>query len=103
MDDICRYLVFLNESKYVIDESININTDDRYIEIDQQIGPETSNEWFSLRELAKVTGSTIYKAVGCDGLGKQKDHCEKVICGIPVKEPSEEIRAAIEHGVTNEI
>ena len=78
-DDICRYLSLLHESKYVIDESVNINTDDRHVEIDQQIGPEASSgflkqkstEWFSLRELAKVTGSTIYKAVGCDGLGRK--------------------------------
>ena len=111
MEDICRYLFILNEAKYVIDENVNINTDDRYIEIDQQIGPEASSrfvkqksaKWISLRELARVTGSTIYKAVGCDGLGKQKDHFEKVICGVPEKEPSDDIKAAMEHGVTNEI
>ena len=110
-DDICRYIAFLNESLYVIDNNVNINDDDRYIPIDQQIGPEgssrflkqKSNEWFSLRELARITGSTIHKAVGCDGLSKQKDHFEKVICGIPENEPSEEIKAAMEHGVINEI
>ena len=48
-------------------------------------------------------GSTIYKAVGCDGLGKQKYHFEKVICGILDKEPSLFIKEDMEHGVNNEI
>lgn len=98
-EDICRFLEFLNKSKYDIGKSVNINTDDRFFDIDQQIGPEDSrrflkqksNSWFSRRVLTKVTGSTIYKAVGCDGLGKQKDHFEKVVCG--TIEPSEDIRA----------
>lgn len=90
---------------------VNLQTTDKYISIDEQIGDETnerfiqhkSEKWHKLRSAAKVTGSTIYTALGCDGLARLKSHFEKVVCGIPDPEPTQEVKKAMEHGSKNEI
>ena len=30
----------------------------------------------------KVTGGTIFKAIGLDGLKRQKEHFDSVVCGV---------------------
>ena len=30
----------------------------------------------------KVAGSTTFKAIGLDGLKRQKDHFDSVVCGV---------------------
>jgi len=43
---------------------------------------QRSQEWINARRNAKVTGSTIYTAIGCDSLKKQKQHFDKVFSGV---------------------
>ncbi|KAJ8309057.1 hypothetical protein KUTeg_013931 [Tegillarca granosa] len=50
-----------------------------------------------------VTGSTIYQALGLDGLKKQKAHFDKVVCGIAEPEKSPEIQNRLDYGTKNEI
>ena len=43
---------------------------------------QRSAKWFQERAKMKVKGSTIYKALGCDGLKRQKEQFESVICSL---------------------
>ena len=61
-----------------------------------------SDDWFSLRQRAKVTGSTLYKAIGLETLQKMKEHFDTVICGVPEQKPSPEAENAMKHGTMNE-
>ena len=38
-------------------------------------------EWYSLRESCRVTGSTMFKALGFDTLSRQKEHHHTFVCG----------------------
>ena len=64
---------------------------------------QRSDKWFEERKKVKVTGSSVYRAVGCDGLKNQKEHFNQVINGALPAEPSEVQRLAMEHGTESEI
>ena len=58
--------------------------------------------WFERRKDMKVTGSTMFQAIGLDGLKRQKEHFDSVVCG--VQNPrSESVENALEYGKKNEI
>ena len=63
---------------------------------------QRSPEWFSTRKKFSVTGSTLHKGLGLDGLKKQKEHI-RILLG-EVEEPaiSEELQEALNHGTDNE-
>ncbi|KAH3771648.1 hypothetical protein DPMN_172974 [Dreissena polymorpha] len=50
------------------------------------------------RKRVKVTGSSLFTAIGGDGLKRLKDHFDKA-----EKDPTLEQKKAMEHGVVNEI
>ena len=58
-----------------------------------------SDKWFEERKKVKVTGSSVYRAVGCDGMKTQKEHFDQVINGALPAEPSEVQRLAMEQRV----
>ncbi|CAC5410294.1 unnamed protein product [Mytilus coruscus] len=65
---------------------------------------QRSEEWFQLREKFKVTGSSLYKALGLDLLKNQQSHFDKVISGKKsTEEFSKEVKKRMEHGTINEI
>ena len=64
---------------------------------------QRSQEWIDARRNAKVTGSTIYTAIGCDSLKKQKQHFDKVFSGVEADEPSEAQHDAMLHGTQSEV
>ena len=114
IDKLCRYIAHLNNEMFVDDTMVNLQSHERYLRIENQLEqhsqttntrliPQRSEQWHGLRKEAKITGSTIYQAIGCDGLARQKDHFEKVMCGVSEKEPSPEAKAAMNHGTVNEI
>lgn len=43
---------------------------------------QRSAVWFESRKAMKITGSTIFTAIGLDGLKRQKDHFDSVVCGV---------------------
>lgn len=53
---------------------------------------QRTDVWLEMRKCAMVTGSTIHGALGLDGLAKQKEHFDKVICGLPDKEKSDKTK-----------
>ena len=108
------YISGMNNVQFIDQKYVNLEEEKKYVSIQENVSMsddqtstrlivQKSDEWFQLRNQAKVTGSTLYKAIGCDGLGKQKDHFEKVICGVPEKEHSAEVKAMMDWGTTNEV
>lgn len=55
-----------------------------------------------LRKQAFVTRSTLYAATGLDGLEKQKEDFDKVICKVE-EEKSNQVKKNMEYGTKNEI
>ena len=64
---------------------------------------QRSVEWKSLRQTARVTGSTFNAALGLDTLAKQKEHHYTFICGRSAHEPNEELAKKFRHGTENEV
>ncbi|WAR22547.1 LOW QUALITY PROTEIN: hypothetical protein MAR_016521 [Mya arenaria] len=51
---------------------------------------QRSPKWHAIRKKATVTGSTFFKALGFEGLKKQREHFQDIICGLPLPDSSEE-------------
>ena len=70
---------------------------------DKSIIKQRTPQWIEERKTKKVTGSTIYQAIGCDGLKRQREHFDKVVSHIDPPSPSEIQQKAMRHGVESEI
>ncbi|CAG2203301.1 unnamed protein product [Mytilus edulis] len=64
---------------------------------------QRSEEWFSIRKQAKVTGSTLYKAIGLENLSSMRDHFDNVICNLKEAPKNQFTISAMQHGTDNEI
>ena len=112
IDEILKCMCCINGSELVEGEQMSLQKCSSYVEIEdteslhetiatRQVKQRTE-PWFKRRKLAKVTGSTMYKALGLDGLGKRKEHFDTVICGVPEKTVSQKTNQAMTHGTDNE-
>ena len=110
LEKICSSLstLLLSESLYWSGKPVHLETCRNFNEL---IESDTNNprfvkqqteKWKSLRQTAKVTGSTLYSALGLETLRKQQQHFEKVVCGIPEPMPSKEVQSYMDHGTENE-
>lgn len=92
--------VDLNEQEnYVcIKKMLNNTTDEstRYIK-------QRTQAWHTIRNRAKVTGSTMHTALGLGTLKTQQQHFDNVYNGVKKPEFSSNQKAAMLHGVNNEI
>lgn len=110
---ICLCLSAINGRKFIDEGMVDIGTIDSYktieniksnIESDKtRLIRQKSDEWFRIRSKVKVTGSTLFKSIGLDGLKNQKEYFETVICGVPQTHNSERAIEAMKHGKENEI
>ena len=75
---------------------------DRNDPLQTDLVKQNSETWYGLRQEAKVTGTTIYRALGLSTLCEQKEHYAKQISGedIPI---SPELQALFDYGKNNEI
>ena len=64
---------------------------------------QRSQEWFEVRKSARVTGSSVNKAIGLDTLAKQKEHHYVRVRGREPKPVSPELQKLFNHGMKNEI
>ena len=71
--------------------------------IETDITKQRSEEWFADRKMKKVTGSTIFAAVGCDTLKKQRQHFDEVISHVEPPPKTPEQQAAMKRGTDSEI
>ena len=71
--------------------------------IETSITKQRTDEWYEARKDMKVTGSTMYSAIGCDGLKKQREHFDKVFSKVSQNDTTSEQNAAMKHGIESEI
>ena len=71
--------------------------------LDTSVTKQRTDKWFSDRKGVKVTGSTIYKAIGCESLKKQKEHYDQVMNGIEPTAPTSEQEKFMKHGTDSAI
>jgi hypothetical protein len=69
---------------------------------DPQFTKQRTQAWFDLREGSRVTGSTMFKALGLGLLKEQQQHYDKVIKG-KQSSVSPELQALFDYGTTQEI
>ncbi|VDI45018.1 Hypothetical predicted protein [Mytilus galloprovincialis] len=88
-----------------IDQQMNCNLlpDNKDTNDDTRKIKQRSEEWFSIRKQAKVTGSTLYKAIGLENLSSMRDHFDNVICNLKEAPKNQFTIAAMQHGTDNEI
>ena len=63
---------------------------------------QRSQEWFEIRKLAKVTGSTLNSALCLSTVKKQAEHYDNVMNGKAPSEFLKHVRSAMEYGTANE-
>ena len=61
-----------------------------------------SEMWHKERKKARVTGSTLYKAVGLDTLSKQKDHHAEFVMGRTPQPFEPDVQKRLDHGLKHE-
>ena len=111
IDDLCRYVVISQNTKWTcngvfnmkpsrehITEDINISDTENYRYVAQR-----SSAWFAIRKIAKVTGSTIYNALGLGKFKFQLEHFDNVTFNKPKTEHSSEVNLRLQHGTENEV
>ena len=117
--EICRTGAFLNGVLHLFagGRTVDISTQENVKllksveEMKEQLNTEElptacvkqrSDDWYNARKTVKVTGSTVYSAVGCDGLKSLNNHIDKVCNKNDTSVPSESRVKAMEHGITCE-
>ncbi|CAG2230153.1 unnamed protein product [Mytilus edulis] len=69
---------------------------------DSNIMKQRSNAWHELRNGSRITGSTIFRALGLDTLKEQQNHYDKVYKGVE-KPISDNLSSLFEYGTAQEI
>ena len=111
LENILTVLATLNDciSLYSCGNCFILNEHDNYNPIstietdDTRLLKQRSPKWFEIRKTAKVTGSTIWAALGLDGLEKMQEHFDQVLCDIKPMEPSAEEQSLLDFGAKHEI
>ena len=76
---------------------LDITKEENYQYIKQR-----TNEWFQIRKQARVTGSTLNKALGLDTLLKQKEHHYVFVRGREEPPVGPELQKMFDYGTCNE-
>ena len=77
---------------------LNLNSPENFEYVKQR-----SEKWHALRKTARVTGSTLYKAIGLDTLQHQKEHHYTYVCGRSEPVPDSLLSKRLKHGTENEV
>lgn len=108
---ICQFVAHIQGSKtYVQSSTVHLSTQSNYRPIsenqsknDKRKVKQRSEEWIEERKRATVTGSSIFKAVGLDGLKKLQNFFDGKVCSEKSQEPSDFVMNAMRYGIENEI
>ena len=68
-----------------------------------QFCAQRSKIWHRLRNKARVTGSTMFKALGFESLKVKKEHIYVFVKGRPPKDVDPEVQKYLDFGIANEI
>jgi hypothetical protein len=88
----------MKPSREHITVDINISDTENYRYVAQR-----SLAWFEIRKIAKVTGSTIYNALGLGNFKSQLEYFDNVTFNKPKTEHCSEVNLRLEHGTENEV
>ena len=72
-------------------------------EANTQFCSQRSEIWHRLRSKARITGSSMFRALGFDTLKEEKEHCYVYYKGRPPKDFTPEVQRYIQFGCENEI
>lgn len=79
---------------------------EEYFQMDMVTKPlqvkQGSDLWFAMRKVARVTGSTMYRALGLENFDLMKKHIQTYVKGIP-RVYKEDVKAMFEYGKKNEV
>lgn len=109
--NVCLCISYIEKGSFVEGETINLCSSEKYNELktdenilhyNTRLIKQRTDNWVKIRQAAKITGSTMYKALGFEDLQKQKEHFETVICNVQPKPTTEELRDILNYGVVNE-
>ena len=108
IDDACRVIAFLNARNCTKANVVNMSemkgcqhlVYQHLVEggFEPRCIKQRTDTWFVIRKKAKVTGSTLYNALGPTTL----KHFDEVISHINKPEPSESVKNVMQYGVENE-
>ena len=112
---ICRYIALLEGTDMSFhstvagrvdistqDNMLLLNTSDDKEVVESRFVKQRSDIWFSIREKAPVTGSTIHNAIGLRGRKEQANHIERAVNKVEQEVP-DEVRKRMSYGTDNEI
>ena len=60
-------------------------------------------QWHNIRKKSRLTGSTMYAAIGLDTLSKQKEHYYTYVCERSSPSPDSLLSQRLKHGSENEV
>ena len=110
IQDICKTVAYVNKEIYSDQLQVHLPSNNRFRDVENNTSQDEcrkikqrSKEWFEARENAVVTGSTIYSAVGLDGLKRMREHFDTKVCSEKRLEPSQAVKDAMQYGTDNEI
>ncbi|KAH3847299.1 hypothetical protein DPMN_089619 [Dreissena polymorpha] len=111
LDELILCISYLNKnaSHLIRGDNGNLNTLASFVQIpasnadmsDTRNVKQRTEERHPKRKTAKVTGSTIYTAIGLDSVQKQSDYSDELLCGFP-KHISDKVNAFMAYGTEKE-
>ena len=113
ISEICEMGSELNSSNHFNRGEINLSHQGNVIQLQEpsklpeQFRKSTfvkqrTPEWFELRKLAPVTGSSLHKGIGLGTLKDQRRHCDEHIASSTRTPVSAELQARFDHGIRHE-
>ncbi|KAH3864335.1 hypothetical protein DPMN_027352 [Dreissena polymorpha] len=96
-----------NKNEVVLTKQSNVKLFDESIDEQSEDLPthtvkQRTDKWFDARSKMKVTGSSIYTAIGLDGLKRLHGHFDNVFSNVPNQPFSEQQENAMRHGTESE-
>ncbi len=61
-----------------------------------------TQEWLDMRRQVAVTGSTLHRTIGMDGIKRLNENFDEKVNDAEPQMPSTEVQQAIDHGTDNE-
>lgn len=110
INELIKFLGFIQGDSVIDEKTLNLDTCLEYSQINENLEIKSTRDikqrterWFAARKEATITGSTLYRAIGFDGLKAQKTHFDTVVCGLAEPKKSDTAEENMAYGTENEI
>ena len=111
-ESLCKYAAVINKVPHLTSDGLNVTLQvqenlvclaESNVANEPQTTKQRTDAWKQFREDSLVTGSTINKAIGLDGLKKQKEYFAERFGERSTPEISEDLQRKFDYGTENEI